>query len=81
MSRFTIEYNPSELTDDIKKIIRNEVSPSMVSIDELSCQYDITMVEDCLLEIEEQELEEVFIKDNLNYIKQLISEGVAYIEF
>lgn len=81
MSRFTIEYNPTELTANIKKIIRNDVSPSMVSIDEVSYQYDITMVEDCLIEIKEQQMEEVFIDDNLNYIKQLISEGVSYIEF
>jgi len=80
MSRIVIEYNPP-LTKIVEKIIRNEVTPSMVSNDETSCQYDISMVVECLLEVFEQGLEEVDVENDLKLINQLIEEGVHYIEF
>lgn len=80
MSRIIVEYNPP-LSKVVEKIIRNEVSPSMVSNDETSCQYDISMVAECLDEVFEQGLEEVEVENDLKLINQLIEEGVHYIEF
>ena len=80
MSRIVVEYNPP-LSKVVEKIIRNEVSPSMVSNDETSCQYDISMVAECLDEVFEQGLEEVNVENDLKLINQLIEEGVHYIEF
>lgn len=80
MSRIIIEYNPP-LTKVVEKIIRNEVTPSMISNDETSCQYDITMVIDCLEEVVQQGLEEVDVTNDLNNIRVFEEEGVHYIEF
>lgn len=80
MSRIVVEYNPT-LQKVTEKIIRNEVSPSMISNDETSCQYDISMVEQCLEEVHKQDLEDVDISNDLKYIKDLINENVHYIEF
>ena len=82
MSRIVVEYNPP-LSKVVEKIIRNEVSPSMVSNDETSCQYDISMVAECLDDnIETLVFNEVEnIEDDLKLINQLIEEGVHYIEF
>ena len=80
MGRIIVEYNPP-LSKVVEKIIRNEVSPSMVSNDETSCQYDISMVAECLDEVFEQGLEEVEVENDLKLINQLIEEGVHYIEF
>ena len=80
MSRIVVEYNPP-LSKVVEKIIRNEVSPSMVSNDETSCQYDISMVAECLDEVFEKGLEEVNVENDLKLINQLIEEGVHYIEF
>lgn len=80
MSRIIIEYNPP-LTKVVEKIIRNEVTPSMISNDETSCQYDITMVIDCLEEVVQQGLEEVDVTNDLNNIRVFEEEGVHYLEF
>ena len=80
MSRILIEYNP-KLSDKICRIIRNEVTASMVSNDEMSCQYDISMVKKCLDDVFEQGLEDVDIEESLELIDTLIKEGVHYIEF
>ena len=80
MSRIILEYNPP-LTKVVEKIIRNEVTPSMISNDETSCQYDITMVIDCLEEVVQQGLEEVDVTNDLNNIRVFEEEGVHYIEF
>lgn len=80
MGRIIVEYNPP-LEKVTEKIIRNEVTPSMISNDETSCQYDITMVIDCLEEVFKQGLEEVDVTNDLNFIKGLEEEGVHYIEF
>lgn len=80
MGRIVVEYNPP-LTKVVEKIIRNEVTPSMISNDETSCQYDITMVIDCLEEVVNQGLEEVDVTNDLNNIRVFEEEGVHYIEF
>jgi len=80
MGRIIVEYNPP-LTKVVEKIIRNEVTPSMISNDETSCQYDISMVIDCLEEVVKQGLEEVDVTNDLNSIRVFEEEGVHYIEF
>ena len=80
MGRIIVEYNPP-LTKVVEKIIRNEVTPSMISNDETSCQYDISMVIDCLEEVVNQGLEEVDVTNDLNNIRVFEEEGVHYIEF
>jgi hypothetical protein len=80
MGRIIIEYNPP-LSSVVQKIIRNEVTPSMVSNDETSCQYCIDMVAECLEEIIEQKLEEINVTDDLELINELRKEEVHYIEF
>jgi hypothetical protein len=77
MSRIIIEYNP-ELSLKAQKIIQDEVSPSMVSNDEDSCQYEISMVSECLHDLFYQG---VRIKSDLKLITKLIDEGVSFIEF
>jgi hypothetical protein len=80
MSRVIVEYNPP-LSMLAQKIIRDEVSPSMISNDDMSSQYDISMVSECLYDIFYQGLEEVEFKADLELITNLIDEGVHYIEF
>jgi hypothetical protein len=75
MSRIVVEYNPA-ISVETEKLIRDNITPSMVSNDETSCQYEISMVADLL--IKEDEL--VNVKD-LHYINDLINEGVSYLEF
>jgi hypothetical protein len=69
MSRIIVEYNP-ELSKESQKLIRDKVTPSMVSLDETSCQYDITMV-----------LDEIEDMADIILVRVLIEEGVNYIEF
>lgn len=78
MSRVIVEYNPP-LSLVSQKIIRNEVSPSMISNDETSCQYEISMVSELLHDEFYQGMEELEV--DLKLINQLIDEGVDYIEF
>jgi hypothetical protein len=80
MSRIIVEYNPV-LSERVQKIIRNEVTPSMVSNDELSYQYDISIVDQCLTAVFDQGMEDIEIEDDLNLISQLIEEGVHFLEF
>ena len=80
MGRIIVEYNPP-LSSVVQKIIRNEVTPSMVSNDETSCQYDISIVDQCLSEVFEQGLEEVDVENDLRLISELIEEGVHFLEF
>lgn len=79
MGRIIVEYNPA-LSERVQRIIRNEVTPSTVSNDETSCQYDISIVDQCLSEVFDQGMEDIEIEDDLNLISQLIEEGVHYIE-
>lgn len=78
MSRIIVEYNPP-LSMVVQKIIRDEVSHSMISDDETSCQYDISMVSELLHDVFYQGMEEV--EPDLKLINQFMDEGVHYIEF
>jgi hypothetical protein len=80
MSRVIVEYQPP-LSVRVQKLIRNEVTPSMVSNDETSCQYEISFVKDCLDDIVEQGMQDFDLTDDLKLINQLIKEGVHYLEF
>lgn len=75
MSRVVVEYNPP-ISHETQKVIREEVTPSMISNDETSCQYEITAVADVLIE-----LEELGNTKDLFLINDLINQGVHYIEF
>lgn len=75
MSRIVIEYNPP-LSIESQKLIRTEITPSMISHDETSCQYEISMVADLLLA-----QEEMANQKDLQMINDLIIDGVSYIEF
>lgn len=72
MSRVIVEYNPP-LTIKSQKLIRDNITPSMISNDETSCQYEISMVADILLEHEHT--------NDVHMINDLILDGVDYIEF
>jgi len=71
MSRIVIEYNPA-LSVSAQKLIRENITPSMVSNDETSCQYEISQVIEIL---------ETFENDDLKLVDDLMNEGVHYIEF
>jgi hypothetical protein len=72
MSRIIIEYNPA-LSIESERLIRDKVTPSMVSNDESSCQYEISIVSELLSNYGET--------DDADYINGLINEGVSFIEF
>jgi hypothetical protein len=72
MSRIIIEYNPP-LSKESEKIISDNVTPSMISNDESSCQYQISVVSHQLL-VHGQ-------TDDAYLIHELINDGVHYIEF
>jgi len=71
MSRIVVEYNPA-LSVSAQKLIRLNVTPSMVSNDETSCQYEISQVAEIL---------EQFENDDLKLVDNLMNEGVHYLEF
>ena len=75
MSRVIVEYNP-ELSNSTEKLIKDNITPSMISHDETTCQYEISMVAD----IVEAQGEMTNSKD-LFLINDLIIQGVHYIEF
>ena len=75
MSRIVVEYNPP-ISHDTQKVIREEVTPIMVSNDETSCQYEISAVADVLID-----LEKLGNTKDLFLINDLINQGVHYIEF
>jgi len=72
MSRIIIEYNPA-LSKDSERIIRDNVTPSMISNDESSCQYEISIVAELLLDYGHT--------DDADYINGLINDNVSFIEF
>lgn len=74
MSKVIIEYLPA-LSAEVRKLISENVSYSMISNDETSCQYEITQ---CLEALEEYD--DVYIKE-IRYIKSLISQKVSFLEF
>lgn len=75
MSRIIVEYNPA-ISEETQTLIRNEVTPSMISNDETSCQYEISIVADVV----ERQGEMTNTKD-LFLINDLINDGVSFIEF
>ena len=62
------------ISEGAKALIAKEVSYSMISRDEDSCQYD---VDQCLEAIENYEK----FDDDVIKIKMLIAEGVNFLEF
>jgi hypothetical protein len=72
MSRIIIEYNPV-LSKESEKLIRDNVTPSMISNDESSCQYEISIVAELLSDYGET--------DDADYINGLINDDVSFIEF
>jgi hypothetical protein len=74
MSKVIVEYLPM-LSVEIRKLISDEVSYSMISNDESSCQYEISQCLDVL-----ESYDDVYIKE-IRYIKSLISQNVSFLEF
>lgn len=74
MSKIIIEYSP-ELSQEVQNLISRSITPSMISNDETTCQYEISQ---CLDAIEEYD--DVYIKE-IKYINKLISENVSFLEF
>lgn len=75
MSRIIVEYQPF-ISHATKDIIRKNLRASMTSSDESTSQYEITSVE---LILEEQG--DLVDKQDLQTIRDLMSQGVDYIEF
>jgi hypothetical protein len=73
--RIIVEYNPP-ISMETQKLIRREVTPSMISDDETSGQYEISQVADAI-----EELDDLGNQKDLLLINDLINEGVHYIEF
>lgn len=76
MSIFILKYNP-QISEETKKLIRNEVTPSMVSNDETSCQYEIGAVAKVLEELDDLANE----KDLLLINSLIVNDLVDFIEF
>lgn len=74
MAIIIVEYNPP-ISEETQKLIRNKVTPSMISIDETSCQYEIGAVVEVL-----EELDDLADEKDLLLINDLINEGVNFIE-
>jgi len=75
MAIIIVEYNPP-ISEETQKLIRNKVTPSMISNDETSCQYEISQVADAI-----EELDDLGNQKDLLLINDLINEGVHFIEF
>lgn len=73
--RIIVEYNPL-ISMETQKLIRREVTPSMISDDETSGQYEISQVADVV-----EGLDDLGNQKDLLLINDLINEGVHYIEF
>ena len=73
--RIIVEYNPP-ISMETQKLIRREVTPSMISDDETSGQYEISQVADAI-----EGLDDLGNQKDLLLINDLINEGVHYIEF
>ena len=73
--RIIVEYNPL-ISMETQKLIRREVTPSMISDDETSGQYEISQVADVV-----EGLDDLRNQKDLLLINDLINEGVHYIEF
>lgn len=75
MSRIIVEYQPN-ISHATKDIIRKNLGASMISADESSSHYEISSAE---LILEEQG--DLVDKQDLQTIRDLMSQGVHYIEF
>ena len=73
--RFSVEYNPS-ISKHAQRFIGLNITPSMSSNDQDSHQYPIDFVVDTLFDDNQ---DGVFTKD-IDYLKSLLDEEVAYIE-
>jgi hypothetical protein len=73
--RFSVEYNPP-ISKHAQRFIQAETTPSMTSEDGDSSQYPIDFV---LESLEGENQDGVFTQD-INYLKNLADEDVAYIE-
>lgn len=73
--RFTVEYDPM-ITQHAERLIKFEITPSMVSTDETSSQFPIDI---CIDSLQEDNTDGVFDTD-IKTLKELVNEGVAYIE-
>jgi hypothetical protein len=71
MSRIIVEYNPP-ISVKTQYLIKNEITPSMISNDESSGQYEIDFVREKLVDNE--------LEDDIKIIDELIEQGVHYIE-
>lgn len=75
MSKIIVEYNP-DISVETRVLIRKEVTPSMISNDETSGQYEISQVADAI-----EALDDLGNQKDLLLINDLINEGVSFIEF
>lgn len=73
--RFSVEYNPS-ISKHAQRFIQSAITPSMTSEDGDSSQYPIDF---CIESLEEENQDGVFTQD-INYLKSIGDEDVAYIE-
>lgn len=73
--KIIIEYMP-ELSERAIKLIRAEVTYSMISNDETSCQYEIDQCVDVLERFNDEEI----YGNDLWKINELILDGVNYLE-
>ena len=73
--RIIVEYFP-EIDEVTQVFIRHSITPSMVSSDETSSQYNIDF---CIEQLEEGNKKGVFTED-LELLHKLMQEGVEYIE-
>jgi hypothetical protein len=74
MSKIITEYSPN-LSPEVKELISSQVTYSMISNDESSCQYEISQCLDVL-----ERYDDIHV-DEIEYIKSLIFENVSFLEF
>jgi len=74
MAKFTTYYNPG-LSSGCMQKIREYVTPSMVSIDETSGQYCISMITELL------DSEIINDDDDIKLISKYIKDKIDYLEF
>jgi hypothetical protein len=74
MPKIITEYSPN-LSPEVKELISSQVTYSMISNDESSCQYEISQCLDVLERYDDIHMDEI------EYIKSLIFENVSFLEF
>lgn len=73
--RIIVEYFP-DTSEIARAFIKHTITASMVSYDESSSQYPIDY---CIEKLEEANKKEVFNED-IKLLKELMEDGVTYIE-